>query len=169
MASRAAAASLKLHLVVRAEELTDDDALVVSGLLVEGGLGPTMMVVPVRDFKRLAEKSSADGEVVYAMAFGIRPGSITRWRPYLTPAENLIEGFGASTAVGAGVEEAIAEPQPTWRSDLGFLGESEVVRRLAQDADLNLFRPFPDLETAELAILHRQTRHGRFADQDDRG
>jgi hypothetical protein len=30
---------------------------------------------------------------------------------------------------------------------------------LSQWADLNLFRPFPDLETSELAILHRQNRH----------
>jgi hypothetical protein len=33
-----------------------------------------------------------------------------------------------------------------------------VTRRLAEAGDLNLFRPFPDLETAEIAVLHLQTR-----------
>ena len=33
-----------------------------------------------------------------------------------------------------------------------------MVRLLADGADLNLFRPFPDLETSELVILHLQTR-----------
>jgi hypothetical protein len=33
-----------------------------------------------------------------------------------------------------------------------------VTRRLAEPAGLNLFRPFPDLETAELAVMHLDTR-----------
>jgi hypothetical protein len=45
-----------------------------------------------------------------------------------------------------------------WRSDVGFLGEAEVVRLLAESGDLNLFRPFPDLETSELAVLHLESR-----------
>ena len=45
-----------------------------------------------------------------------------------------------------------------WRSDLGSLGEIEIARRLAESGDLNLFRPFPDLETSELAVLHLATR-----------
>jgi len=45
-----------------------------------------------------------------------------------------------------------------WRSDVGFLGEAEVVRVLAESGDLNLFRPFPDLETSELAVLHLESR-----------
>jgi hypothetical protein len=49
-------------------------------------------------------------------------------------------------------------PRPSWRSDLGFLGESEITRLLAEDSDLNLYRPFPDLETAELAVLHLESR-----------
>jgi hypothetical protein len=34
------------------------------------------------------------------------------------------------------------------------LGETEVVRRLAEAEQLNLFRPFPDSETVELAVRH---------------
>ena len=148
----------EVHLVVWAVGLLDDDALLVSGLVVEGGLGPTMLAVPVRDFKRLADKTSADGEPVYSMSFGMRPRSDTRWRPYLVPAEQLVERFGVTAAAEAELEEALGEPRPSWRSDLGFLGESEVVRLLAPGTDLNLFRPFPDLETSELVVLHLQTR-----------
>lgn len=43
-------------------------------------------------------------------------------------------------------------------SDRGFLGELEVMRRLAEAEDLNLFRPFPDSETAELLVRHRTSR-----------
>ena len=50
------------------------------------------------------------------------------------------------------------EPRPEWRSDVGFLGEAEVTRRLAEAGDLNIFRPFPDLETAEIAALHLTSR-----------
>jgi hypothetical protein len=50
------------------------------------------------------------------------------------------------------------EAPPSWRSDLGVLGESEVIRRLAEAEELNLFRPFPDLETSELAVLHLESR-----------
>src|SRR4029077_13650863 len=63
----------EVHLVVWASSLIDDSALLVSGLLVEGGLGPTMMVVAERDFKRLAELSTWDGRPVYSMGFGMKP------------------------------------------------------------------------------------------------
>ena len=32
------------------------------------------------------------------------------------------------------------------------------MRRLAETSSLNVFRPFPDLETAELAVLHLDSR-----------
>lgn len=50
------------------------------------------------------------------------------------------------------------EARPEWRSDVGFLGESEVTSLLAETGDLNLFLPFPDSETTELAVLHLSTR-----------
>ena len=142
----------EVHLVVWASSLNDDDALIVSGLLTEGGLGPTMLVVPERDFKRLAELSTWDGRPVYSMGFGMRPRSDSRWLPFLVPTERLAERFG----VGIPTEELVA-PSPVWRSDLGFLGESEVIRLLAESGDLNLFRAFPDMETSELAIRHLQS------------
>ena len=45
-----------------------------------------------------------------------------------------------------------------WRSDVGFLGEAKVTLLLAEGGELNLFRPFPDLETAELVALDLDSR-----------
>jgi hypothetical protein len=146
----------EVHLVVWADSLTDDLALLVGGLIVDGGLGPTMLVVPEGDFKCLAEQSTNDGRPIYAMSFGMRPLSNSRWLPFLVPTERLVERFGVSPP--AMTLETVLEPRQMWRSDLGFLGEIEVARLLAESGDLNLFRPFPDLETSELAVLHLESR-----------
>jgi hypothetical protein len=90
------------------------------------------------------------------MYFGMRTRSDSRWLPWLVPTERMAERLGVS--VEGFLEEAPAGPGPEWRSDLGTLGESEVVRRLTEDFELNLFRPFPDSETVELALLHLVTR-----------
>ncbi len=147
----------EVALVVWAESLAHDDVLVVSGLLVDGGLGPTMLVVRARDFKRLASATTAHGRPVYSMSFGMRPRSDSRWLPWLVPTEQLVDGFGI-TVGEAEIAPAVALP-PTWRSDLGFLGETEVTRRVAEGEELNLFRPFPDSETAELVVLQLAGRH----------
>jgi hypothetical protein len=146
----------EVHLVVWADSLIDDRALLVGGLIVDGGLGPTMLVVPEGDFKHLSEQSTHDGRPIYAMSFGMRPLSNSRWLPFLVPTERLLERFGVSPP--AITLEEVKEPHPMWRSDLGFLGEVEVARLLAESGDLNLFRPFPDLETSELAVLHLENR-----------
>ena len=146
----------EVELVVWAESLAADDVLVVSGLLVEGGLGPTILVVSAGDFKRLADATTADGRPIYAMSFGMRPRSNSRWFPYLVPTERLVERLGVEPFAAELVPQV--GPRPTWRSDLGFLGESELTRRLAESDDLNLFRPFPDSETAELLALHQTSR-----------
>jgi hypothetical protein len=146
----------EVELAVWASALLDDEALLVAGLVVEGGLGPTMLVVPVSEFKRLADLSSADGAPVYSTGFGMRPRSDSRWLPWLVPVEELVERFGVSPVREAVVQ--VAEPSPSWRSDIGFLGESEVVRLLAEGSEVNLFRPFPDLETSELGVLHLESR-----------
>ena len=145
----------EVHLVVLPETLVHDEVLVVAGLVVEGGVGPTLLVAPAADFKRLADLTSDEGKPVYSAEFGMRPRSDTRWLPWLVPLERLGERFGVPLDR---VEEAIPEVRPEWRSDLGTLGESEVIRRLCEAAGLNLFRPFPDLETAELAVMHIDSR-----------
>jgi hypothetical protein len=92
------------------------------------------------------------------MGFGMAPHSNSRWLPFLVPADALAERFGVTLAGGSAETGDVAAVRPEWRSDLGFLGESEVVRRLAEDGELNLFRPFPDLETSELVVLHLISR-----------
>ena len=145
----------EVHLVVWADSLKDDNALLVSGLITDGGLGPMTLVVPERDFKSLAIKSTNDGRPIYAMGFGMHPTAASRWFPFLVATDRLAERFGVSLPA-ISLEEAA--PHPMWRSDVGFLGEAEVVRLLAESGDLNLFRPFPDLETSELAVLHLESR-----------
>src|ERR1700680_2967584 len=48
----------EVHLVVRADTIADDSIVIVTGLIIDGGLGPVMMVVPAADFRRLAALSS---------------------------------------------------------------------------------------------------------------
>lgn len=145
----------EVHLVVWADSLQDDDALIVSGLITDGGLGPTMLVIPEGDFKRLGEPSHHQGRAICAARFGMHPRERSRWHPFLIPTERLIERFGITPSE---MVAPILEPHPMWRSDLGFLGEAEVIRLLAEGGNLNLFRPFPDLETSEIAALQVDTR-----------
>lgn len=156
---RSALTGGEVHLVVWADSLVHDDVVIVSGLIVDGGLGPTMLVVPAPDFRRLADLSHTGGRAIYSMGFGMRPRSDSRWLQWLVPPDRLAERFGIGPrAERPAAAEEVTEPAPSWRSDLGFLGESEVNRRLAEAAELNLFRPFPDLETAELGVLHLSSR-----------
>jgi hypothetical protein len=85
----------------------------------------------------------------------MHPRERSRWYPFLIPTDRLVERFGVTPAEAV---PQVLEPRPMWRSDLGFLGEAEIVRLLAESGDLNLFRPFPDLETSELAVLHLDSR-----------
>jgi len=145
----------EVHLVIPAESVVNDEILIVAGLHVDGGLGPTLLVLPAGDFKRLANASSDQGKPIYSMEFGMRPRSDSRWLPWLVPTERVVERFGLPVE---GVPGAPVEVRPEWRTAVGFLGEAEVVRRLAESENLNLFRPFPDSETAEIAVLHLDSR-----------
>jgi hypothetical protein len=144
-------------LLVAAESVTDDLVLIVAGEVVDGGLGPTMLVVPTSDFRRLALLTTVRGVPVYSMSFSTKTNSHSRWQPWLVTTDRLAEKFG----VPAGLPPLeLAEERPPDRGRvLGFLGESEVIRRLAEGEHLNLFRPFPDLETVELAVRHLHNGH----------
>jgi hypothetical protein len=130
------------------------ELLCVSGLITDGGLGPTMLVIPEGHFKRLAVASHHEGRPIYAAGFGMHPRERSRFNKFLIPTDRLVERFGISSTEAA---PSTAEPHPMWRSDLGFLGEAEVIRLVAENNDLSLFRPFPGLETSELAALHLKT------------
>jgi hypothetical protein len=145
----------EVQLIVRADTIADDSIVIVTGLMVDGGLGPVMMVVPAADFRRLARLSTDLGHPIYETEFPMRLSSSSRWKPWLTTPDRCAERLGILPGRPLAQREAIA---PYWTGDRGFLGESEVIRRLAEAEDLNLFRPFPDLETAELVVHHRVSR-----------
>src|SRR5712664_1694200 len=138
----------EVQLVVAAESVGDDLVVIVGGEIIDGGLGPTFLVVPTPDFRRLALLTSADGEPEYSMSFSAKPGTRSRWLPWLASSDRLAERFG----VPLGLSTLAEELPRLQRSPLGFLGEAEVIRQLAEAELLNLFRPFPDLETVELAV-----------------
>jgi hypothetical protein len=98
-----------------------------------------------------------DGKEYLTAAFQLHEGGRTRWAPYLVPRERLAERFGS-------VALREAPPAEDWlavgtdRGRVGFLGETEVIRRLAEAEALNLFRPFPDLETVEILARHTSSR-----------
>src|SRR5260370_9823908 len=82
-------------------------------------------------------------------------GGKSRWAPFLVERERLAERFGSAAV-------SIREPDESEllgvdRGREGFLGEMEVIRRLAEAEVLNLFRPFPDLATVGVLALHVET------------
>ncbi len=146
-----------VQLLVAAESMNDDHVVVVAGNIVDGGLGPTLLVIPTPDFRRLALLTSANGAPEYSMSFSVKPGAKGRWLPWLVPTDRLAERFGVPPGLPA---LAVPEEVPRLeRGPLGFLGETEVIRRLAEADHLNLFRPFPDLETVEIAVRQRGSGH----------
>jgi hypothetical protein len=54
-------------------------------------------------------------------------------------------------------DETALPPIDRYARWLGFLGEAEVVRRLAENPQLDVFRPFPDLEMVEVLARSRTT------------
>src|SRR5712671_6870801 len=84
----------RIQLLVVAESMRDDHVVVVAGEIFDGGLGPTLLVIPTPDFRRLALLTSANGTPEYSMSFSVKPGSKGRWVPWLVPADRLAEKFG---------------------------------------------------------------------------
>jgi hypothetical protein len=154
----------RIHFVVKAASLVDDRALLIAGLLGETGLGPYVLVVDEGTFKQLADRFDEPGRSGYVLAVPMSITGHSRWVPYLVPIADLASRLLAYDNV-SGTEwpetwvetPAPVEPLNEW---LGFLGEQEIVRRLAQWPGLDLFRPFPDLEIVE--VLARNHATGRF-------
>ena len=148
----------QVHITVTATSLVDDQALIVAALVDREQLGPYVLVVDEAAFKNLAVHNEVNGREYLTAAFQLHAGGDTRWAPYLVAREGLAERFGAAApAVAAPVEEVLSR-EVVDRGHEGFLGEMEVVRRLAEAELLNLFRPFPDLETVEVLSRHVSTR-----------
>jgi len=157
--SRSETAEGMVEIVVRADSLVDDRALIIAGLLTDEGLGAMLLVIDEKTFKSLAAHSPCAGTEVYSAAFSMHPRD-SHWLPYLVPRESLGQRILGSSVTAIPSEVGL---QPGDRHDqwLGFLGEAEAVRRLAQNPHLDLFRPFPDLEMVE--VLARNNVSGQFA------
>jgi len=146
----------QVHITATATSLHDDEALLV-GVLVDGDqLGAMVLVVPESKFRELASHDVVDGREYLTAAFELHANGTSRWLPYLVPRELLAERFGAAAGLLSAPDEVLSLD----RGREGFLGEAEVIRRLAEAESLKLFRPFPDLETVE--VLARHMESGRW-------
>lgn len=145
----------QVHITVTASSLVDDEALIIATLIDGAELGQVVLVVKEAEFRRLAAHDWVNGREYLTAAFGLHPGGDSRWAPFLVRREQLAERFG-----GAKLELAVTEALGVDRGHEGFVGEAEVLRRLAEIDSLTLFRPFPDLETVE--VLVRDGRSRRF-------
>ena len=148
----------QVHITVTASSLRDDEALVVAALVDGERLGGMVLVVTESRFRELAAHDVVAGHEYLTAAFELHAGGTSRWAPYLVPSERLAERFGSAAGLVRPLE---VEGVLIDRRSEGFLGEAEVIRRLAESPSLNLFRPFPDLETVE--VLARHTDAARFA------
>jgi hypothetical protein len=146
----------QVHITVTASSLVDDSAFVIGTLIDGPSLGPLVLVLTEADFKRLAVHDWAGGREYLTAAFQMHSGGDSRWAPFLVPRERLADRFGVATP-----SLALLESVGVDRGAEGFIGETEVIRRLAETEGFALFRPFPDLETVE--VLVRQSSTGRFA------
>src|SRR6266550_680257 len=147
----------QVHITVTASSLVDDEALIIATLIDGSELGQFVLVVSEAEFRRLAAHDLVDGREYLTAAFQLHAGGESRWAPFLVDREALAERFGAT---GLGLEPAEVETLEVNRGYEGFVGEAEVIRRLAEVEGLALFRPFPDLETVE--VLVREVASGRF-------
>lgn len=142
----------QVHITVTASSLGDDEALLVGVLVAEEQLGSMVLVVHEAKFRELAAHNIVDGREYLTAAFELHAGGRSRWAPFLVERERLAERFGAGLAEAEHAERMVAAHVNRGRE--GFVGEVEVVRRLAEAESLNLFRPFPDLETVEVLARH---------------
>ena len=148
-----------VQIVVRADSLVDDDALLIGSFSLDTN-NQLDLLVDERTFKKLATHGVSHGQDVYEAAFTMHP-TRSRWRPYLVPRGQLAEhilGMALSEALQR-LDPDLLKPSERHHAWLGFLGESEVVRRLAESSRLDLFRPFPDLEMVEVLVRDNVTRN----------
>ncbi len=147
----------QVHITVTATSLVDDQALVVAALVDGEQLGPFVLIIDEKAFRELAVHNEVGGREYLTAAFQLHAGGESRWAPYLVARERLAERFGiAAPSSPASSEDLLSLGVD--RGHEGFLGEMEGVRRLAEAESLNLFRPFPDLETVEVLARHISSR-----------
>ncbi len=146
-----------LYIVMRTSSLVDPDAMIIGVALEDSHLGPFVVVISEHEFRRHAIRSTARGKPVVAAQVSFVVGRPSRWSPFVFPKDKL------AAALLAGIKPTFkVAPPPRVRGAIaratGFRGEAEVTRRLADVDELTLYRAFPDLETAEIVVLHEKSR-----------
>ncbi len=147
-----------LQITVPVGSMVDPEATVIGAFLDDDHLGSVVLVVTEREFRRLATRSKRLGVPVLAAQVSMVPGRRSRWARHVFPREQMAE------AMLAGVKPTLRVPPLPLRRQgrvaraVGFRGEVEVIRRLAEMNELTIYRPFPDLETAEVVVLHELSR-----------
>lgn len=153
---RGALAGRKFQLIIPSSELVEDSGLIIAGLLGEEQLGDQLIVVDEATFKQLASHDVVHGKEVFWCEVNLaKPPE--KWKAHVIARENL----GGRLMESAAPTEAPPTPAPPpidrYEMWLGSVGETEVVRLLAENPDLDIFRPFPDLEMIEILVRHRTT------------
>jgi hypothetical protein len=148
----------QVHIAVTESSLVDDSALIIATLIDGAELGELVLVVDEGTFKSLAARDVVNGKVFLTAAFEMHAGGRSRWADHLVPRENLAARLGGTTM--ARTSPPLDEVSILDRGQEGFLGEAEVIRLLAEEDALEIFRPFPDLETVEVLVRHAES--GRF-------
>jgi hypothetical protein len=145
----------QVHITVTASSLVDDGALIIATLIDGPELGRMVLVIEEGEFRRLAAHDFVHGREYLTAAFELHTGGDSRWAPFLVPRDALAERFGA---VVQRLEPGELDLLGVDRAQEGFVGEAEVIRRLAEVESLALFRPFPDLETVEVLVRDVSSR-----------
>lgn len=140
----------EVQLQLPADSLVDDHALLIVAPVVDVS-DRIDLVIEEGVFRHLASHSVMDGHQVFTADFTLHPKH-SRWRPYLVPHAKLAERILGTPVARAFtlLDPEVLKPHERHDQWLQFLGESEVIRRLAQSPRLDLFRPFPDLEMVEV-------------------
>ena len=147
-----------LQLTIPARSMVDPAANVIGAALEDDHLGPWLLVITERAFRRMATRSETHGIPVTAAQVSLEPGRRSRWARYVFARERLAEALIAGVKPGAVIPSRPLRQRGRVARAVGFRGEVEVIRRLAERDDLTLYRPFPDLETAEVVVIHETTR-----------
>lgn len=149
----------KLHLLVRDHELRDPRAVIVAVVLDPSSvtLVDAALCVDVATFRRLAfARHGADHGFQASIPFPPPPG--TRWHPYVTPLNGLAARVCPTiTSTLEALPPLAPLPSREHASEVGYRGEARLLALLTEDARLNTFKAFPDLEMAEYLVRHVDT------------
>jgi hypothetical protein len=147
-----------LVLTIPVASMVDPHAIIVGAFLDDDHLGPFVMVISEREFRRLATHNERLGVPVLAAQVSMVPGRRSRWARHVFPREQMAEALLAGLKPTVHVPPLPLRRQGRVARAVGFRGEVEVIRRLAAMDELTIYRPFPDLETAEVVAVHEVSR-----------